>query len=256
MATITSVSHNSYKNTPRRSYISVAPFNDAFFTYTTSVNSSFVTIGTLTAVTGATAANCPKGRVLRENGRKLYPSANPGVSTYLVGVFDDKTFFNGFIDPNSPLFAPFNTDKPVYLDNGVNGGNGGLAPGGLVNGLLVQNRTSYTLDSTTPVTLTTAELLGGILTHTPSAAATVNLPSTAAIVSALGGVVGASADLIYLNTSGANTATLTRADTDTDFITSAGAPATSFTIPVSTLTRFLVVVTGTTAAPTITIYRV
>ena len=146
MATITSANNNSYKNSPRRSYISVAPFNASFFTYTTSMNASYVTTGTLTAVTGATAANCPKGRVLRENGRKLYPSANPGVTTYLVGVFDDKTFLNGFIDPNSPLFAPFNTDKPVYLDNGVNGGDGGLAPGGLVNGCNTDNYTTSRRD--------------------------------------------------------------------------------------------------------------
>ena len=220
------------------------------------MNANFVTIGTLTAVSGATAANCPKGRVLRENGRKLYPSANPGVTTYLVGVFDDKTFLNGFIDPNSAVFAPFNTDKPVYLDNGVNGGDGGLAPGGLVNGLLVQNRTSYTLDPGAAVTLTIQQLLGGILTQTPSAASTVTLPATATITAALGGVVGASVEFIYLNDDATSTATLTQADTSTNFVTAAGVTASSFTIPVTTLTRFLVVVTGTTAAPTITIYRV
>lgn len=256
MATITSANNNSFKNSPRRSYISVAPFNASFFTYTTSMDANYVTQGTLTAVSGATAANCPKGRVLRENGRKLYPSANPGITTYLVGVFDDKTFLNGFIDPNSPLFVPFNTDKPVYLDNGVNGGNGGLAPSGLVNGLLVQNRTPFDLSIASTLTLTTAQLLGGILTHNPGGAATVTLPATATIVAALGGIVGASADLIYINTNVSNGATLTRADTSTSFVNAAGATVTSFAIPTSTLTRFIVVVTGTTASPTITIYRV
>jgi hypothetical protein len=171
-------------------------------------------------------------------------------------VFDDKTFLNGFIDPNSPLFVPFNTDKPVYLDNGVNGGNGGLAPSGLVNGLLVQNKTSFDLGVATAPTLTTAQLLGGILTHNPGGSATVTLPATATIVAALGGVVGASADLIYVNTNGSNTAALTRADTSTSFVTAAGSTANSFTIAINTLTRFIVVVTGTTASPTITIYRV
>jgi len=94
------------------------------------MDANYVTQGTLSAVSGATAANCPKGRVLRENGRKLYPSANPGVTTYLVGVFDDKTFLNGFIDPNSPVFALYNTDKPVYMENGIDPGPGGLTDKG------------------------------------------------------------------------------------------------------------------------------
>jgi hypothetical protein len=218
------------------------------------MDANYVTQGTLTAVTGGTAANCPKGRVLRENGRKLYPSANPGITTYLVGVFDDKTFLNGFIDPNSPVFVPFNTDKPVYLDNGVNGGDGGLASGGIVNGLLVQNRTSYTLDGTTDVTLTTTQLLGGILTQTTTGARVVTLPTTASIAAALGNVVGASVEFIYSNSAASN-ATLTRADTGTTFVSVAGATGSTSAVNAA-LARFTVVVTGTTAAPTITIYRV
>jgi hypothetical protein len=217
------------------------------------MDANYVMQGTLTAVTGGTAANCPKGRVLRENGRKLYPSANPGITTYLVGVFDDKTFLNGFIDPNSPVFVPFNTDKPVYLDNGVNGGNGGLAPGGIVNGLLVQNRTSYTLDDAA-VTLTTTQLLGGIITQTTTTNRVVTLPSTASIAAALGNVVGASVEFIYSN-SGAFNATLTRADTSTTFVSVAGATGSTSAVNAA-LARFTVVVTGTTASPTITIYRV
>lgn len=218
------------------------------------MDANYVMQGTLTAVSGATAANCPKGRVLRENGRKLYPSANPGVTTYLVGVFDDKTFLNGFIDPNSPLFVPFNTDKPVYLDNGVNGGNGGLAPGGLVNGLLVQNRTSYTLDGTAAVTLTTTQLLGGILTHNVTANRVVTLPSTASIAAALGNVVGTSVEFIYSN-SGAFNGTLTQGDSSTTFVNAAGGTGTTASVNAA-LARFTIVVTGTTASPTITIYRV
>ncbi len=219
------------------------------------MDANYVMQGTLTAVSGATAANCPKGRVLRENGRKLYPSANPGITTYLVGVFDDKTFLNGFIDPNSPVFVPFNTDKPVYLDNGVNGGNGGLAPGGIVNGLLVQNRTSYTLDGTTNVTLTTTQLLGGILTQTTTGNRVVTLPTTASIAAALGNVVGASVEFIYSNSASSN-ATLTQGDTGTTFVSVAGATGGSTSAVSQALARFTVVVTGTTAAPTITIYRV
>jgi hypothetical protein len=106
-------------NTPRLQYISTAAFNSYFYTYTTSLTSSLDTVGTLSAVTGATASNCPAGRVLRENGRKLYPSANPGITTYMVGVYDPITFLNGFIDPNAQVFQIYNTDKPTYLDDGV-----------------------------------------------------------------------------------------------------------------------------------------
>lgn len=76
-------------------------------------------MGTLSAVTGATAGNCPAGRVLRENGRKLYPSANPGITTYMVGVYDAQTMLSGFIDPNAGVFQIYNTDKPTYLLDGV-----------------------------------------------------------------------------------------------------------------------------------------
>lgn len=119
MATIGRTSGASVLNTPRLQYISTAAFNTYFYTYTTSINASLETVGTLGAVSGADASNCPAGRVLRENGRKLYPSANPGISTYLVGVYDPVTFFNGFIDPNAQVFQIYNTDKPNYLSDGT-----------------------------------------------------------------------------------------------------------------------------------------
>jgi len=107
---------------PRRQYISIQPFDGDFYTYTTSTvftNGQFVTTGTLSAVSGADAANCPEGRVLRENGKKLFPNANPGVPTFLVGVYDSITFLSGFIDPNSRIFQPQSTDLPTYLPNPV-----------------------------------------------------------------------------------------------------------------------------------------
>ena len=111
---------------PRRQYLSVSSFELDFFTHTVSLNTSYQTVGTLTAVSGATAANCPKSRVLRENGRKLYPDANPGVTVYMVGVYDAITELSGFIDPNSPVFTILNTDKPNYLANSTDPGVGGL----------------------------------------------------------------------------------------------------------------------------------
>jgi len=116
----------STSEVPRRQYLSVSSFELDFFTYTVSLNASYQTVGTLTAVTGATAANCPKSRVLRENGRKLYPDANPGITVYMVGVYDAITELSGFIDPNSPVFTILNTDKPNYLANSTDPGVGGL----------------------------------------------------------------------------------------------------------------------------------
>ena len=110
----------SVVGTPRRQYVSIRAFNDAFCSYTTStdfVNGQFVTTGSIGPVSGANAGNCPEGRVLRENGKKLYPDANPGVETFMVGVYDSTTFLNGFIDPNSRLFQPQSTDLPTYLPN-------------------------------------------------------------------------------------------------------------------------------------------
>jgi len=108
--------------TPRRQYVSIQPFDGDFYTYTTSTeftNGQFVTTGSLSTVSGANASNCPEGRVLRENGKKLFPDANPGVPTFMVGVYDSTTFLNGFIDPNSRRFQPQSTDLPTYLPNPV-----------------------------------------------------------------------------------------------------------------------------------------
>ena len=107
-------------NRSKRSYMSVAAFDTSFFTYTVAMNTTtYVNTGTLTTVSSATAANCPKGRVLRENGKKLFPDANPGITKFLVGVYDSITGFSGFIDPNAPVFVMYNSDKPTYLADTV-----------------------------------------------------------------------------------------------------------------------------------------
>lgn len=93
----------------RRSYIATKPFSNAFYAYSEETSS-------LNAVTNNNAL-CPVGRVLRENGKKLYPDANPGINQYYVGVYDPVTFLKGFIDPNGGVFAEFNANKPTYLDD-------------------------------------------------------------------------------------------------------------------------------------------
>ena len=93
----------------RRSYIATQPFSSNFFTYSEITN----------ALSRVTIDNnlCPVGRVLRENGKKLYPGANPGINQYYVGVYDPVSLLKGFIDPNGGVFAEFNTNKPTYLDD-------------------------------------------------------------------------------------------------------------------------------------------
>jgi hypothetical protein len=114
-------------------YISTAPFNSNFFKYTyakASPANSYVGSGALTAVlntsgSAVTAADCPAGRILRTNGRKLYPdAAGLSLTTYpdrtpLVGVFDYHSGLSGFIDPNATMFALYNVDKPIDAIDGT-----------------------------------------------------------------------------------------------------------------------------------------
>lgn len=86
---------------PDTQYLSTRPFNDAFYSY-------HETLG-LQSVLGANAPQCPAGRILKENGKKLYPGINPGVKTVLTGVIDSVTLLNGFIDVNSAVFTLYST---------------------------------------------------------------------------------------------------------------------------------------------------
>jgi hypothetical protein len=98
-------------------------FHTDIFRYTTSVNAALQTVGTLTSLSvvgTATNVNCPANRVLRENGRRLFPDANPGVSVLLVGVYDAASGLSGFIDPNSPKFVLVSSDRANYLADPVN----------------------------------------------------------------------------------------------------------------------------------------
>jgi len=118
MATLGNANHASQQNTSRLSYISTAPFDQYFYTYTTRVDTTNKkTIASLTLVSEATCEKCPAGRILRENGRKLYPGVNPEVPYYMVGVYDSVTFLSGYIYPNTNIFAVYNSDRPTYLED-------------------------------------------------------------------------------------------------------------------------------------------
>jgi hypothetical protein len=98
-------------NRSKRTYVAVTD-TTAFYSYTVAMNASYVTTGTL-AENGTTLS---RGTLLRENGKRLFPDANPGVTKFLVGVFlTESPFTSGFIDPNAGFFVLYNGDKPTYL---------------------------------------------------------------------------------------------------------------------------------------------
>jgi hypothetical protein len=186
-----------------KSYVATAPYNADFFTYTVTTNpSTFKKTGALVAnVPGATAVTCPAGRILRENGRKLFPGAHDGVTTLMVGVFDNQSMLSGFIDPNSPKFAVYNTDRPNYLVDAVDpaGGLTDQGPPVKTNGQVATRVVPLgTLAAGGTTTLDTS--LGRIFTLTLPASGTntVNVGSNL--------VAGIYVDLII---TGATTGTLT-----------------------------------------------
>jgi hypothetical protein len=142
-ATITADARN-YNKQPQKTFVSTAPFNAKLFTYTTSVNSSFVTVGSLVANVSATAANCPENRVLHTNGKTLIPGVNPNVTKPFIGVFDSVTGLNGFIDATDPAFATYDVNFPFQYDSGLQpafstlGGQGANVRQGTDAGTLVQ----------------------------------------------------------------------------------------------------------------------
>lgn len=107
----------SFKEINAKSYISTNGFRNSFYSYTvtTGPQPRFLKTGRLQRVTGATVENCPPGRILRENGKKLYPNVHVGVSVFMVGVFDSITLLSGYIDPNGHHFAPFSGEKPLFM---------------------------------------------------------------------------------------------------------------------------------------------
>jgi len=147
----------------KRHYIATANFNSYFHTYTVSLNSSYVQVGTFGLVT-SDSSKTPAGRILRETGSKLYPGAHPSVNTIMVKVYDSVTNLNGFIDPNAPCFCVFNSDKPVeFSDGGDDGASGDanihLGPSVFTRGVIVSKQLVATVASglVVPDTVTGAQ---------------------------------------------------------------------------------------------------
>jgi hypothetical protein len=127
MATIATNSHGSFNNVPRRSYIAMNSYSADLFSYTLTFDpTTFTNIGRLSTIS-VPATSTLQGSILSETGKKLYPGASAGVSTFMVSVFDQTSKITGYINPNSPTFAIFNTDKPPYMGQGTDPGTSGLA---------------------------------------------------------------------------------------------------------------------------------
>jgi len=108
------------KERPMTAFVATSSFVNNFYNYTLSSNpTTFAVTGTLSVVTGATSNNCPAGRILKENGRRLYSNANPGISTFMVGVFDPVTGYSGLIDPNASLFQRYTNERAADLADGL-----------------------------------------------------------------------------------------------------------------------------------------
>lgn len=118
-----------------RSYISTSDFSNSIFSYTPATR---LNPGSLAVISGA-SGKCPARRILRETGKKLFPGVHSGVYTYMVSVIDNVNLWNGFIDPNSPLFAVYSTDMPSFFQDGLDAATGSPPDSGvpvITNGLV------------------------------------------------------------------------------------------------------------------------
>ncbi len=204
MATTCRLNNGSVLNQPHKAYITTAEFATAIFSYSTSTNftnGQWQTTGTLSPL-GTSVVTSPynaAGVVLRENGKKLIPGVNPGVSEYYVGVYHS-VFGAGYIDPNNALFALYNSDKP-YIYDGTDLLVGDQGP----TSTKVVLQSAITLTQATTTTLTADCSLGSVFYITIST--NDNFQIDASNVAA-----GQLVTFILNNTAAANTPTIAFGD--------------------------------------------
>ena len=191
-------------NQPLRQFVSAATFENDLFSYSTTRNATTnVVTGTLTApITGATSSICPAGRILRENGQKLYPGANVGINTFMVGVYDSISLLSGFIDPNSPVFAVYSTQLPAFYENGVDPGPQGLddeGPPVYTNGNII-SVSGDIVTETGSITAATSITAGTSITAATSITAGTSITSTVGNITAASGEILATLGLGYSST--------------------------------------------------------
>ena len=122
--------HAEWSTYTSKSFITTKAFSAELYSYTLTRSGTppFAATGSL-LVSGASAANCPAGRVLHLNGKKLFPDVNPmntfvgvlAAKKFLVGVYDPISFLSGFVDPTSNTFAKFDQNLPNFFDLGTAG---------------------------------------------------------------------------------------------------------------------------------------
>jgi hypothetical protein len=222
----------------KRSYITTAAFNSVIYQYTAQLGPTLKNEGRLTAITASpagttlTATNCPAGRILREVGAKLYPGVHPGLAVgdtfsgavvgttatnkYWVKVFDAQTGVRGFIDPNAPTFAIYNSDKSIEIQDAAENAGGAPARLGPALPATVTMQRPLTGLAAALATITAAQLVGGIATMNASGGATsLTLPATADIIAQMGGAnIGATSEFTLVQTA-ANNVTITAGDGNT-----------------------------------------
>jgi hypothetical protein len=184
---------------PTKTYVSTGPFNTKLFVYSTSVNSSFQTVGTLSVNSQATAGNCPINRVLQTNGRYLLPGVHPSITQPYLGVYDPITGLNGFIDPTDPTFSVYDVNFTPYQYNvGLSSpvatlaGQGASVRAGLDSGELVQSAANANVNAgaatTGEVQLAQGSGWARVLTTAVTANSRILLQQTAGVTSTIGGV--------------------------------------------------------------------
>lgn len=113
----------SYDKRPATQFMSTKAFNNGFFAFDENTG--------LHPVLGAGPGQCPPGRILRENGKKLYPGIHASVKTIMTGVFDSVTSLSGFIDTNSAIFTLFAINHAPDLTPGLDYNPRGLTQEGV-----------------------------------------------------------------------------------------------------------------------------
>ena len=120
-------SHSEWSTAPDKSFVSTKGFESEFYQYSVSRSDRppYTTTGVLVLHSSATVKQCPAGRVLHANGKKLIPDVNvmnsfttPAGATiqakkFMLGVYDPESMLNGYIDPTSATFAVYDKNRPA-----------------------------------------------------------------------------------------------------------------------------------------------
>jgi hypothetical protein len=238
----------SYGEQSKRSYVATGVFNTAFYSYTSARDVNNVTQYTLAVNPSATVLNCKAGHILKENGRKLVPGANPSVTNYMVGVFDSSSLLNGFIDPNNSLFAVYSTNMPNFVARNVDtvtgpdGTTNDMGPSVFTSGSVVAAKQirSTTVTALTPgSTVNIDASLGQVFTLAQGSGQAVSVTATAsppvgALVYLIVTQAGTAAAVSFSTNTKGTTTTPTQNKTTTFAFVSDGTNLNMFSVAIST----------------------